>query len=116
MHRIIRPFAFGEEFADLVVPRHRWATQLDDIHIIPGQIQLSEGVDELSDEALLRPAIVSALRGGSEIIRACRSACIHNTIVPTGCMGRAYGRLEQTMHGPRVHAELGLKTLGRGRY
>ncbi len=94
MHRIIRSFAFSEELADLVVTRHRWATYLDDIHIISGQIQLSEGVDELSDEALLRPAIVSALRGGPEVIRAGRSACIDYPMVPAGRMGPALGGLE----------------------
>ena len=91
VHRVVRPFAFGVELVDLVVPRHRRSTHLDDIHIIARQIQLSERLDELSEEALLRPAKVRALRGGTEIICPSRSSRIDGSIVAPGCPSTTYG-------------------------
>ena len=70
---------------DLVVARHCGPPYLDDIHVIPRQIQLPEAFHEIRDEFLLSAGKMRTLRDLAEVVAFTSLPGVHKGAVRRSC-------------------------------
>lgn len=68
MNLKVRALAFHKPLAALMIPGHSWTTNLDDVHIIPGEARLAVQCLVLLEQALLCAYTMRLLGDGTGVV------------------------------------------------